>query len=118
MQLLVRPNQYVAIWRQGIGKRYIYVLRDPRTDRVRYVGCSANPAARFGAHWSKARCLRRGDLEATTPLLRWLAELGNIGPPSMEVLCEGDTDVESAKIATYDTPENDLVNTSQRRRRI
>lgn len=45
---------------------YIYALRDPRDGRVRYVGKSVNPKARYGKHLREVR---------STPKCRWIEEL-------------------------------------------
>jgi hypothetical protein len=58
----------------------IYVLKDPRTNEVRYVGCTRNIQQRYKAHINKAR-----DLD--TPKRKWITELRELGlKPILEEL--------------------------------
>ena len=66
--LAVHPDAIeVILLEQGYVS--IYVLLDPRTDKVRYVGEAINPAARMGAHLSFPKW------EDTTLKQKWLKEL-------------------------------------------
>lgn len=62
----------------------IYVLKDPRTNEVRYVGCSRNTKARYFAHLNSNN--------SQSSLKRdWIAELRNLGlKPIMEVIDKAD----------------------------
>src|SRR3989304_3863616 len=66
---------------QTEGIAYVYCLMDPRTDDVRYVGCSLNPEARMSA-------FRRASGGGKN-LESWLAELKAEGlEPTMQVVEE------------------------------
>lgn len=74
------PN--IALWlpprRSDFKPRYIYVLSDPRTKIVRYVGMSVDPKARKQSH---------GNAVATKPMRTWIANLRRIGlSPEMRVV--------------------------------
>lgn len=60
--------------------RYIYALKDPRDDKIRYVGCTWNPTRRLADHVRSAH--RNG-----TPKEAWLSELGSLGlGPALVIL--------------------------------
>lgn len=61
------------------GTWFVYLLRDPRTSEVRYVGITRNPPQRHDAH-SKGQ---------SSPAIRaWVNALSR--PPVMEVICSFD----------------------------
>lgn len=57
----------------GPGFVSIYVLLDPRTDKVRYVGRAINPAMRLSSHLSFPKW------DDTMPKQKWLRELVILG---------------------------------------
>jgi hypothetical protein len=60
---------------------YLYALKDPRTNRVRYIGLSCNPVQRLGNHLSELNRGRPKDL--------WIADLKRNGlKPALEVIQE------------------------------
>lgn len=68
-----------AIRRQR-APRSIYVLRDPRDSRVRYVGCAIDTAKRLKGHWTQSTT---GDSDAA----RWVRELRTVNlRPLLEVV--------------------------------
>lgn len=66
--LAVHPDAIEVIL-PGKGFTAIYILLDPRTDKVRYVGKAFNPALRLGNHLTFPKW------EAATPKQQWLQEL-------------------------------------------
>lgn len=86
----------------------IYVLKDPRTNEVRYVGCSKNIEQRYKAHNNTARDLN-------TPKRQWIAELRELGlKPLMEILEEVDNNYlikEKEYITKYRQLGYNLTNT-------
>ena len=64
---------------------YIYVLIDPRDERIRYVGCTRDPESRFRSHstpaWSKKLMEWRADLreEGFGPIF-WVIDTANVPP--------------------------------------
>lgn len=69
--------------------RYIYVLKDPKNNEIRYVGQTNDLKRRYNSHLS--RCLREYDCEYFTHKSRWLRTiLLNGFKPIIEVLetCE------------------------------
>lgn len=87
----------------------IYVLRDPDTLAVRYVGKTSNPVQRMAQHGRDARCKDR-------PLHRWWNERAQAGQdlPVMSVVASsiGDDweDLERLLIAQYRADGADLLN--------
>lgn len=78
---------------------FIYALRDPRDNVVRYVGSTANPRRRLNGHC----CIGSAGSKAKRA---WVAELAATGlRPSMEILeattGTGYSEAESAWIACY-----------------
>lgn len=72
--------------------RFIYVLRDPRTHEVRYVGLTLDVECRFAEH------LRSAD-RFGTPLSRWIWRLQIRGlKPVVEVIDETTTTSGSAAL--------------------
>lgn len=73
----------------------IYVLKDPRTSEIRYVGCTRNIQQRFKAHLNKARDL-------STEKRKWLTELRELGlKPILEELETIDEQLSIAKEKEY-----------------
>ena len=66
---------------------FIYVLRDPRTNEIRYVGKAADPARRLRAHCYGVR------RQAHRYTARWIRSLKALGlKPSMTVIDAGNGD--------------------------
>lgn len=86
---------------------YVYLLRDPITRRVRYVGQSNNPKRRLRAHLSQARRV------STLHSRRWIASLLAKGVlPVLEVIeqAENVCERETFWIAFYNACGCDLTN--------
>lgn len=56
----------------GMKPRFIYALRDPETDEVRYVGASTAPINRFRDHYASRH-------QAVSPTGKWVADLAERG---------------------------------------
>lgn len=65
---------------------YIYVLIDPRSEEIRYVGWTINPRQRLSAHVSRAR--KGGSYK-----YHWIAQLLDLGlRPTIEIIESGSGD--------------------------
>lgn len=64
---------------------WVYVLRDPRDNRVKYIGCSTKPAKRFKDHLSFARMMHFSDCKTFV----WLNELMHAGlKPVLQIVSD------------------------------
>lgn len=73
----------------------IYVLKDPRTNEIKYVGCTKNIQERYKAHTNKARDLH-------TPKRKWITELRELSlKPILEELEVIDEQFSIAKEKEY-----------------
>jgi DNA-binding XRE family transcriptional regulator/predicted GIY-YIG superfamily endonuclease len=63
---------------------YVYALKDPRDDAIRYVGKSSNPAKRLASHCSKY---------AAAPVRAWVEDMR--APPELDVLASVATETEA-----------------------
>lgn len=85
----------------------IYILVDPRTEEVRYVGKAANPGARLSGHVTQAK---RRD----TYCRRWIAQLVDGGLRPKMIIVEGPTleweEAERRWIAHYRAQNARLTN--------
>ena len=86
---------------------YIYALRDPRTNKTRYIGQSINPELRFYQHLVDIQNNCKG---------KWISELIGLNlKPNLEVLETVDdneaNEVEKHYIAKYIKAGCDLTNT-------
>lgn len=92
---------------------YIYVLYDPRTDEIRYVGKSVNPKARLRAHITAAR---NGAYDHHTS--RWICKLLAEGvEPELAIVdevSEGDDwrEIERLWITRFETEGGRLTNST------
>jgi hypothetical protein len=64
---------------------WVYVLRDPRDNRVKYIGCSTKPVKRFKDHLSFARMMRCSNCK-TFVWLNGLMDSGLI--PTLEIVSD------------------------------
>ena len=81
-----RRNQKPSTPRSALA--YVYVLKDPRTDAIRYVGKSKNPRQRLGMH------LRVGQTRAWNPYEFWIRALKSLGlKPVMEAVAAVPLDI-------------------------
>lgn len=72
-----RAGRYRDVW-------YVYILIDPRTDLVRYVGITSNPPMRLRGHVSDSK------LRETTHKSRWIRQLlAKSLRPVMEIVESG-----------------------------
>ncbi len=89
---------------------YLYGLEDPRTDALRYIGYTGNPAYRHAQHMTPAK------LRGRCHRVNWLTELKTLGLwPVMVILAQRDdrTAIQIAEreaIARFRTEGHDLVN--------
>lgn len=75
-------------WVPPGGNFAVYLLRDPRTGVVRYVGTTNNPKKRLSAHCNLWRPYR---YYSNTPLGMWVAELHALGlKPIMTLIYSSD----------------------------
>ncbi len=73
---------------------FVYVLKDPRNNEVRYVGITHSLEHRFKGHLSR--------LSEPTPKSTWVAELNNLGlVPEMSVIEAGTEWLEGKKREEY-----------------
>jgi hypothetical protein len=63
----------------------LYLLGDPRTGKIRYVGRSKNPATRLSQHHSE---------HSTTPINRWARRLKSKGLRAVMVVLEWACDIQ------------------------
>ena len=64
---------------------WVYVLRDPIDNRIRYIGCSTKPAKRFKDHLSFARMMHFSDCKTFV----WLNGLMDDGlVPTLEIVSD------------------------------
>ena len=68
----------------------IYVLRDPRTDQIRYVGQTSDPEARLRTH------IQAGQM---TPYKKWVIDLVGAGfEPEMEIVATTEDDLKADEL--------------------
>lgn len=110
---------------------YVYVLLDPKTHDIRYVGCSETPGLRFKGHISEARravrwqreCQEKGrKLAAPSAKETWIHELLEAGKfPLMAIVETTDqerrVEVEERWIAKLDDEGHSLLNIEMRHKR-
>lgn len=91
---------------KNIKKQFIYVLKDPTTDEIRYVGKTSNPKDRLSRHLQKSY-LDGGDKNFHKS--RWIKKLLSIGErPTMSVIQEcDDTNVNELEIYWIDKMKKD-----------
>lgn len=81
-------KRIVAAYEQ-MPKCYIYALRDPDTDEIRYVGRSIDPETRFVSHYYEAMSMDRLYEVHVSAKNRWFRSLVIAGKePRLEVLEE------------------------------
>lgn len=77
------------------GEWFVYTLSDPRTEKVRYVGCTIDPARRFKAHLSVTTAGRENPINRQKA--RWISGLMSQGrEPVMTIVERGPLDREAA----------------------
>ena len=86
--LAVHPDAIEVILPEK-GFTAIYILLDPRTDKVRYVGKAFNPALRQGNH------LAFPVWEEHTPKYRWLREMAALALQPQMIMIEIVPDTQS-----------------------
>lgn len=72
-----------------VGANFVYFLRDPRDNAVRYIGITRNPKVRFFDHWAQ-RLYRDGNCTVRNEKIVWMRELDRCGlRPVMDVVLSG-----------------------------
>jgi len=101
------PNAY-RVDSPTEGLTHLYVLVDPRTEKVRYVGISAFPGSRLGGH------LHIRPQPKQCAYTSWLLELKQIRlQPQMYVIASGDAQsmrIKERQLLTHYNQNGDLIN--------
>lgn len=90
---MARALKSIPYSKNGNSPRFVYALVDPRSSRIRYVGCSYNPKKRMESQLTEARARRSNPKYAKVPdnfppRLRWLTELIDGGNSPIVVILE------------------------------